>query len=419
MRKKHTYDIIIPICKPGKSFTRTLEMLKKQVPAPEKIILLETLADGETFVPYRGCEVVVIPGHEFDHASTRRLGVSYSTAEVFIMMTQDAVPVDTRLCARLLEGLYAGEEDGTALKNKKANELSKIISAYHRSSVYDSFGAENYQDYEEDRRRLADSVSLRRKRKKMKSRPPIDSTVDMEPDTSSWDNVPCEQYVNLIRKHERETEDFPALPEGRIAMCYARQVARKSDPEIEKFIRNFNYPDKSVIKSAADIKTMGIKAFFASNVCCAYNRDLYESIMGFETRAVFNEDMLYAAKALKHGYRIAYAADARVIHSHNYSAFQQFRRNFDNGMSQAMHPEIFDKINIEGEGKKLVKKAAIHLIKSGKAFHIVKLVWQSAFKYMGFRLGRKYRKLSYARIHRYTMNKTFVEKNLRSHRPKK
>ena len=80
---------------------------------------------------------------------------------------------------------------------------------------------------------------------------------------------------------------------------------------------------------------------------------------------------------------------------------------------------IVDTINIEGEGKKLVKKAAIHLIKSGKAFHIVKLVWQSAFKYMGFRLGRKYRKLSYARIHRYTMNKTFVEKNLRSHRPKK
>jgi len=243
--------------------------------------------------------------------------------------------------------------------------------------------------------------------------------VDMEPDTSSWDNVPCEEYVQLIHEHEGKIGNHPALPDGRIAMCYARQVARKSDSELEKFTRTFNYPEQSFVKSASDIEKLGIKAFFASNVCCAYNRDLYESIMGFEPTAIFNEDMLYAAKAMQHGYLIAYASDAKVVHSHNYSAIQQFHRNFDNGMSQAMHPEIFQNIKSESEGKKLVSQTAVHLLKTGRGLEIIRLVWQSAFKYMGYRMGKNFEKYPYAKIHRYAMNKTYVEKNLRGHKPKK
>ncbi len=30
--------------------------------------------------------------------------------------------------------------------------------------------------------------------------------------------------------------------------------------------------------------------------------------------------MIFAAKAMKNGYAVYYAADARVIHSHNYTA---------------------------------------------------------------------------------------------------
>ena len=45
--------------------------------------------------------------------------------------------------------------------------------------------------------------------------------------------------------------------------------------------------------------------------------------------------MIYAAAAIQAGYRIAYAAQARVVHSHNYTFRQQFCRNFDLGVSQA------------------------------------------------------------------------------------
>ena len=62
---------------------------------------------------------------------------------------------------------------------------------------------------------------------------------------------------------------------------------------------------------------------------------------GFVTKTIFNEDMICAGTMIQKGYSVVYAADARVYHSHNYSCREQFRRNFDNGVSQAQHADIF------------------------------------------------------------------------------
>ena len=99
-------------------------------------------------------------------------------------------------------------------------------------------------------------------------------------------------------------------------------------------------------------------------MCAAYKKSIYEEIGGFVKKAIFNEDMIYAGTMAKRGYGIAYAADACVIHSHNYSCRQQFHRNFDLGVSQADHPEIFEGVPSEGEGLRLVKKSLAYLIKT-------------------------------------------------------
>ena len=53
--------------------------------------------------------------------------------------------------------------------------------------------------------------------------------------------------------------------------------------------------------------------------------------------------MIYAGNAvLYRGQAIAYVAEARVIHSHNYGCSAQLKRNFDLAVSQTDHPEVFD-----------------------------------------------------------------------------
>lgn len=184
----------------------------------------------------------------------------------------------------------------------------------------------------------------------------------------------------------------------KVAAAYARQLPYPDCRETERFTRDFNYPAESVLKSYADIDKMGIKTFMCSNVCAAYDRATFDALGGFVKKAVFNEDMLYAAKAVKAGFRIAYAAEARVFHSHNYTCMQQFRRNFDLGVSQAEHPEVFAEVSSESEGGRLVRDTAKHLRKTGNTGQIPYLIVSSACKYMGYLLGTHYKRLPYGII---------------------
>ena len=181
--------------------------------------------------------------------------------------------------------------------------------------------------------------------------------------------------------------------EENIAAAYARQLPNAECSFVERYTRAFNYPDTSLVKTKADLDKYGIKTFFCSNVCAAYKKDIYEKQGGFVRRTIFNEDMIYAGGLIQAGYGIAYAAEARVIHSHNYNCMQQFHRNFDLGVSQAEHPETFEGVPSEGEGMRLVKKTLAYLIHSGRIWLIPGFVLQCAGKYAGYLAGKKFRKL--------------------------
>ena len=178
-----------------------------------------------------------------------------------------------------------------------------------------------------------------------------------------------------------------------IAAAYARQLPNAECSFVERYTRAFNYPDRSVVKTKEDMVQYGIKTFFCSNVCAAYKKDIYQKQGGFVRRTIFNEDMIYAGGLIRAGYGIAYAAEAKVIHSHNYNCMQQFHRNFDLGVSQAEHPEIFEGVPSEGEGMRLVRKTLSHLVRSGKIWLIPGFVLQCAGKYAGYLAGKNFRRL--------------------------
>lgn len=185
----------------------------------------------------------------------------------------------------------------------------------------------------------------------------------------------------------------PLLASDRVGIAYARQLPAKDCDVIERYTRSFNYPKESRIKGQEDMEELGIKTFFCSDVCAAYNREIYHKMGGFTKKTIFNEDMIMAARMVRSGYQIAYAAEARVIHSHNYSGIRQFKRNFDLAVSQADHPEIFDGIRSEGEGVRLVKKTMGYLLKSKRGYLIPALIYKSACKYAGYCMGKRYRSL--------------------------
>lgn len=189
--------------------------------------------------------------------------------------------------------------------------------------------------------------------------------------------------------------------------AYARQLPNEKCREVEKYTRSFNYPEQSMVKTKEDLDRLGIKTFFCSNVCAAWRREKYLELGGFVKHTIFNEDMILAGTMIKQGGKIAYCAKAKVIHSHNYSAFQQFHRNFDLAVSQTMHPEVFGGIRSESEGIKLVKKSLSYCIKIGKPWLMIQVVTQSAGKLLGYKMGQRYRSLPMWLILRCTMSPSF------------
>ncbi len=199
----------------------------------------------------------------------------------------------------------------------------------------------------------------------------------------------------------------PFLQDPMVKAAYGRQLPFADCREIEKFTRSFNYPEESRVKSKEDLPELGIKTFFCSNVCAMYERKTYLAQGGFIRRTIFNEDMIYAGGLIKSGYKVAYAAKAKVYHSHNYNGKEQFHRNFDLAVSQVDHPEIFAGIRSEKEGIRLVLATAKHLCKKGKPWLLFALVTTSAGKILGYKMGQNYQKLSKKMILRCTMNQAY------------
>ena len=200
------------------------------------------------------------------------------------------------------------------------------------------------------------------------------------------DAVPAER--SLVSSFVREFEKYQD-----VNIAYGRQLPNQDCRLVEQFTRRFNYPEESRVKSIQDLESMGIKTFFFSDVCGAYRRRPFLQIGGFESPIIFGEDLVHTAKCVSDGERVAYVAEAKVYHSHNYNCLQQFHRNFDGGVVQAVYAELFKDIPSEGEGIKLVKKTAAYLLRIGKPFLLLELFFQSAFKYAGYFLGKRYERL--------------------------
>ncbi len=213
------------------------------------------------------------------------------------------------------------------------------------------------------------------------------------------DAVPADEY--MVQELLKPMDD----PEVQIS--YARQLPSKDAGPIEIYNRNFNYPDHDRVQDKEVLPELGIKTYFCSDVCACYRRSYFENAGRFVSRAIFNEDMVFAASVVNAGKKVYYASNAKVVHSHNYKALQQFRRNFDLGVSQADHPEVFAGVKSEKEGVRLVKGSIDALLEAGKFWMIPGFFVHCGARYIGFKLGLKYKSLSKKIIWKFTSNRSY------------
>jgi rhamnosyltransferase len=214
--------------------------------------------------------------------------------------------------------------------------------------------------------------------------------------------------MDAVPKNRKLVENLLKAQGHQIAAVYARQEPEKNCRLLERYARAFNYPDEesSAIETAAKTNN-GIKSIFCSDVCAMYDRKAYDEVGGFPGRTIFNEDEIFAAKSLKAGFDIIYQPSAVVIHSHNYTGIQYFKRYFDLGVSHRDFSYIFREYHTEDEGIRLVKSTIRYLVRRKRYFDIPVLIYHSAMKYLGMNLGKMYKSLPKEVVLKCTANQYY------------
>ena len=133
-------DVIIPVYRPTEKLNKVLYGLSRQTYLPERIILLHT-RDGIK-LDVSACKdrvsvtEIPIPEKEFDHGRTRDLGIRMSDADIVVMMTQDAVPVDSFLLEKLSETLKEHSDAVAAYARQIPDQNCGLLEKYTRVFNY-------------------------------------------------------------------------------------------------------------------------------------------------------------------------------------------------------------------------------------------------------------------------------------------
>lgn len=204
---------------------------------------------------------------------------------------------------------------------------------------------------------------------------PADFYLFMTQDAQPYDEILIEKLADMF-----------ADPD--VVAAYARQIPYQDADAIEVFARTTNYPEYSMVKSKNDLATMGIKTFFSSDSCAMYRGEYFRSVGGFTPGLNTNEDMEFAARAIMDGKKVAYAHEAKVYHSHNFTLLQVWQRYRQIGKFFAENRWILDTVAQYSNAESTGIKQAINELKY-LVYHapvsIPKSILFSLTKYIAFK----------------------------------
>lgn len=173
--------------------------------------------------------------------------------------------------------------------------------------------------------------------------------------------------------------------EGKCEAAFSRQISENKD--IEKYIRDINYPDESRIVTKSDIKKLGLMTFFFSDASSAIKKDIFVKINGYGGKKLAtNEDMYIAYKLIKNGYKIKYCADSIVVHSHEFNLKQLYKRYHDIGSFFADNSYL-NHYKINERGFKLIIYILFNSLKDKNFKVFLKIVPNFIVRIIGMKIG--------------------------------
>ena len=193
----------------------------------------------------------------------------------------------------------------------------------------------------------------------------------------------------------------------KVGMAYGRHIAHPQASLIEKHARTYTYPEKSSVRTRADLETMGFRAAFSSDVYAAYRTKALRAVGGFPQHVIVSEDSYVSARLLLAGWKVAYSADSSVRHSHQYSLIQIFRRYFDIGVFHSTEALLLETVGKPDKEAWVYVRSLIRFLAQHRKRLLFLAALQTLVKLIGFKVGKAYESLPFTWCQRVSLQKAY------------
>jgi rhamnosyltransferase len=175
-----------------------------------------------------------------------------------------------------------------------------------------------------------------------------------------------------------------------VAGVYGRQIPKEGAAPMEQFFIRSAYPAQSRVSAPGDGNLRKGLVMFSNNNS-AVRRSVWEKIKLPEM--LKSEEAEWTVRVLMAGYKIAYASEATVYHSHHYTLKQVFKEYFDSGATMpALHRgKVVDYSmgRVFLDGVSFVLKEYGFMLKKGYWHWIPYAMLYDFMKFAGLFLGSK------------------------------
>lgn len=149
-----------------------------------------------------------------------------------------------------------------------------------------------------------------------------------------------------------------------VAATYSRQIPRSDALFTERFFLKTRFPNTIPVKRKLENgeDELTLERVFFSNVSSAVRRSILLQYP-FDETLIMSEDQQLSRDLLSAGYAVVYASKSIVIHSHNYTLKNVFKRYFDSVYSLT---ELFPKHGLKTSAKmgiSYLRKEFIYVMK--------------------------------------------------------
>ncbi len=205
---------------------------------------------------------------------------------------------------------------------------------------------------------------------------------------NSKSDIICFITQDVVIKNDDWLENLvKPIIDNEAEATYSRQLTKYNN--IEKYIRECNYPEQSRIKSKDDIKNLGLKTFFFSDASSAIKTEIFKKLNGYDNKNLpTNEDMYFAHKLITNGYKIKYCADSIVYHSHNFTLKEIYNRYKLTGIFFKEN-SCLKKYNATKSGSSLAKYILKRILKELRIDLLFRYPFDMAARFFGMKAGEK------------------------------